>query len=312
MPRERSISVSTDASYGTMCIKTPEPQQPIIYNNFLKLFKLNYRPKYSTILDKCTIPQIEQLNLPLITAGYRCLKFRKKSDLIDHRIMTLSARKIQRLVRSKLITDDICPVTMNTLVYPYFTFKPPDGGPLIYYDLESLANYLASTGEFKDPKTRIKYDISIVRKIDKMMKEHNKKLEPVDTKQFKSLEEASYDRVFYRDKKQKEDEILILDRELDQVTWTLLKSIENLSVIVGLHEKLRHYEYYFEKLCGISESYAMTCFNRTLCSILNLYKRKLYKNIDVVKYIYKYILSMYEIGIDLRTVNITIESAIFE
>ncbi len=293
------VRSNSEEEIAAIYAKTPEPTH--VSTNF-NLFVVKYKPKYTSTLSSLRIPDIKRLNKPLIEAGYKHLpKTVNKQELIDHRIITLSARKIQRCIRSKLMTDPICPITMTNLVYPYFIFKPPEG-PLIYYDLESLANFLVCSGEFRDPKTRINYDVDIIRKLDKMMKSNRKKIAPVDDKQFKSVEFAMYDREFYRRKKEKENEFLMVDRELDIATSKLLKFIEISTTYENIEQKLIPYSYYFKKIKNLSRSYSETCFNRVLYNIIDLRKRGLYKNIHLLKYVFRYV---YEEAYMFPSVNIS-------
>lgn len=312
MSIERARSNSIDSGeISAIYAKTPEPER-VISTNFLKSFVIRYRPKYTPILNKLHIPDIKRLNTPLIEAGYKFLKFTLKSELIDHRVMTLSARKIQRFIRSKIMTDPVCPITMTNLVYPYFTFKPPEG-PLIYYDLESLANFLVCSGEFRDPKTRIKYNIDIIKKIDQMMKSSRKKIAPIDGKQFINVEKAMNDKEFYRKKKEKENEFLVIDRELDIVTSKLLKYIENDNTTEIFEQKIIPYIHYFRKIKELSKSYAETCFNRILFNILDLRKRGLYKNIILLKKVFRHVyFESSDIFPSINVCNAIIEFSILE
>ena len=56
---------------------------------------------------------------------------------------------------------------MTDAIYPFFAFKPKGSILFIYYNLIDLADYLITTGDFRDPKTREKYsDDRILQKID--------------------------------------------------------------------------------------------------------------------------------------------------
>ena len=64
---------------------------------------------------------------------------------------------------------------MEEVRYPCFAFRPKgfmidkckrNGTSFIYYNLEPLVDYLISSGDFRDPKTREPYSETTLKSID--------------------------------------------------------------------------------------------------------------------------------------------------
>ena len=108
---------------------------------------------------------------------------------------------------------------MNVLTYPCFPFRPKGQTLFIYYDLKSISEYLLNSGDFRDPKTREEYSIAHLTLLDKLRKE-NKIMD-------KSIVTLSKNKKFYRQKKDNEESILIIERCLDDIISSMRNLLEN-------------------------------------------------------------------------------------
>ena len=139
----------------------------------------------------------------------------------------LSIVKIQRFLRKKWI-DGPCPITLEVIKYPCWAFKPKGfqidksykkGKSFIYYDLNALIKYLLTTGDFRDPKTREPYTPDVLKSID--LYKDKLKLK------YTSLYKASINKSKYKKKKDREEDIIVLEMCIDEVVSKIRFLIEN-------------------------------------------------------------------------------------
>lgn len=127
--------------------------------------------------------------------------------------------KLQRLFRIKHSSDYICPITLDIVQYPCFGFKPKNSRYYIYYNLIDLANYLITSGNFIDPKTKEPYTSNILKKIDKLLIKNN----IYDLHVYKS----SKDTKKYKLLKDDEDTVMIIERCIDEIMINIVYCLEN-------------------------------------------------------------------------------------
>jgi hypothetical protein len=174
--------------------------------------------------------------------------------------------KIQKAFRKYLGGNDlVCPITMETIKYPYFPYKPKGQVIYLYYTLENLVEYLLNTGDFRDPKTREQYSEETLAKIDKLKKIHKIK--------GKSVLRSSKNEKFYKHKKDKEDSIMVIERCIDDIVATMRNLLED-------ERRRRHAEQmlntllfmsfrvYFKRLVFYSREMAEQLIERTI-NIIN-------------------------------------------
>ena len=87
----------------------------------------------------------------------------KKNELRNEIYKYFSIVKIQKSFRKYFSSEEICPISIEPIKYPCFPFKPKGATKFIYYNLEPLIEYLITTGDFRDPKTREKYSSDTLR-----------------------------------------------------------------------------------------------------------------------------------------------------
>lgn len=198
-----------------------------------------------------------------------------KSDLILIINKYYATIKIQRFYRNKIAIEQICPICFETTKNsPCFAFKPNGQNSFIYYNLSCLSNYLIKTGDFRDPKTRECYSDSVLKNIDIELKK-NKIILDSD---FKSIYKASKNKKYYKNIKDREESILILERCLDDIITSMKSLIENKdsrrgSVKFTLHSILfTTFNTYYRRLIHHSVQAANLLLDRTIISINNSVK----------------------------------------
>tara|TARA_B100001093_G_scaffold262529_1_gene250955 strand:- start:5767 stop:6453 length:687 start_codon:yes stop_codon:yes gene_type:complete len=112
-------------------------------------------------------------------------KLEKYSKLNKKDLINLINRKkavicIQKFIRSKFNDEDICPITLDKLKYPFVSIK--NYNKFRYYSLTEFIEYLnKSSSEFKDPFTREILSDKSLKQIENLIKyykiksTHNKK-----------------------------------------------------------------------------------------------------------------------------------------
>ncbi len=195
-----------------------------------------------------------------------------KADLINELKKYYATIKIQRFFRSKNKIEQICPICFETTKNtPYFAFKPSGQSNFIYYNLNCLSDYLISSGDFRDPKTRELYSDNTLQNIDKEVKKHKIKLKY----NFKSIYKASKNKKFYKNIKDTEESILIIERCLDDIIVSMKSIIENKESRRGSYKYTLQcilfttFDSYYSKLIFYSPNSSMLLLDRTIVSIIN-------------------------------------------
>jgi len=75
-----------------------------------------------------------------------------KASLLSLLNFNGAATKIQRVLRSKIMRYENCPISCDRLKYPFISFR--FDGKFFYYDFKTLVDYFIKTNVFKDPLTR--------------------------------------------------------------------------------------------------------------------------------------------------------------
>lgn len=195
-------------------------------------------------------------------------KVLKKDDLIVKIKEYTSVLKIQRFYRNKKSTEQVCPISMESIKYPCFAFRPKGHSMFIYYNLEPLVSYMLSSGNFKDPKTREEYSDQVLESIDKEVLKNKIPL----MKPFKSVIKASKNKKYYRKKKDNEDTILALERCLDDIIGSMRSIIEQRIRRVNPIQTLNSlffmaFRTYFRRLVSLSKESGLSLIERTIVSI---------------------------------------------
>lgn len=214
--------------------------------DILKLHHINKTSVATSIISSGPISSFNKINM---------------SKLI---VCNLAAKRIQKFLRKSWSIEDICPVSLESVKYPIFAFKPKGSTKFIYYNLNLLCDYLITTGDFRDPKTREEYTEITLKSIDKEMQKNGIKL---NVPKLKSVLLASKNKAYYRKKKDIEDTLLIIDRCLDDAVSSLRSWIESERSISEPSISFMVFRSYFRRLVSISNNDAVNMIKRTLITI---------------------------------------------
>ena len=84
-----------------------------------------------------------------------------------------SASYIQMVFRNKHMVSDVCPITLETLEYPFISLK--NEKIFRYYSLEGLIGYYNSSRDFRDPITKKEITNKKIQEINTIAKFYKKK-----------------------------------------------------------------------------------------------------------------------------------------
>ncbi len=151
-----------------------------------------------------------------------------KKDIISLIQTYTSVIKLQRWVRKTMCKNENCSISLESIRYPCFGYVPKNG-VIIYYNLYPLKDYLISTGDFRDPNTRDFYSETQLKTMDKI-EDYFEKTKPKEkrkrsAKRSRSVFKASKNTKFYKKIKNRENEIQILEREMDNLIERILTEI---------------------------------------------------------------------------------------
>ena len=209
------------------------------------------------LCDKITLIQLRGICKIKKISNYSKLRKLEVIKLINSNLAIL---KIQKYLRSKWIDGRLCPISMQTVVYPCFAFRPK-GFTFIYYNLEPLTDYLLSSGNFSDPKTREPYSDHTLKAIDKCN----------ECKVGKSVYKASRNKNRYKQKKDKDEDLEVLEHCIDEVVSSIREILELRST--HDHELILHnfqfptYHRYLRSVLNKSKDYAKTILTKTIHTI---------------------------------------------
>lgn len=140
-----------------------------------------------------------------------------KPQLIDEIIKHYSVLVVQRRIRKHLALNTLCPISLESIKFPCWSKKTETGR--IYYNIEPLANYLVTSGNFKDPSTRHQYTDDELLSMDKIIKENGLKIP-------KSILKSRDNVKYYRKVKDNDEQVDILTERLRHIVWNIRDKIE--------------------------------------------------------------------------------------
>lgn len=80
---------------------------------------------------------------------------------------------IQRLFRNRYMIDDVCPITLEALEYPFISLK--NEKIFRYYSVEGLIGYYNSSRDFRDPITKKEITNKKIQEINNIARFYKKK-----------------------------------------------------------------------------------------------------------------------------------------
>jgi hypothetical protein len=196
----------------------------------------------------------------------------RKNELIEKLETLYSSLKIQKFIRSKLIKDQLCAISMEKIKYPCFPYCPVKG-VFIYYNIRPLKEYLLSTGDFRDPNTRNDYT-----------KEHLFLMDRIDPG-YDSVYKASNNKIHYKKQKQLRDEVLTFERILDYITNDISKLIQESSNAYSCRltlgtSNLPEYRANLIRLCARDKRHGEYILNKTITNLNILIERDYGSSLD--------------------------------
>lgn len=96
-----------------------------------------------------------------------------KQNLIYHINSFKAVRFIQKFMRKKWIGSEVCPITLDTLEYPFISLK--NQNKFRYYSLEGIVGYYNSSKDFRDPFTKEAIEPKKIKEINGIAKFYRKK-----------------------------------------------------------------------------------------------------------------------------------------
>jgi hypothetical protein len=195
-----------------------------------------------------------------------------KKELVTRISKFYAVKIIQKNFRLKHSIEQICPITQNTITYPCFAYKPKGHTLFIYYNLRDLAEYLVTSGDFRDPKTREKYSDETLQSIDRELVKNKIRIDV-----FRSVYKASTKLDYYKEKKKSEEDILVYDRCLDDIISQMRSILEQESYRGDIYHKLSAmhfpiFKIYLIKLLQVSKENARIAIDRSILAINNTLK----------------------------------------
>jgi hypothetical protein len=172
--------------------------------------------------NELVVKRVKDLKSIVCNLRVRSYSNMKKEELILVITNFNAACVIQRWFRKIVGINDICPFTLEKVVYPCYGKKVKGG--FVYCSLSELANFLVTSGDFREPNTRMEYNTKELDYIQSLVKYYKVKVP-------KSLNTARVDLDYYRKKKVLSEQIDILAERVRFTSWIIRETIDE--IILG-------------------------------------------------------------------------------
>lgn len=96
-----------------------------------------------------------------------------KSELLYHINSYKAVSYIQKHIRSKWIDSEVCPITLESLVYPFISLK--NKNKFRYYSIDGIIGYYNTSKDFRDPFTKETIKSEKIKEINNIAKFYKKK-----------------------------------------------------------------------------------------------------------------------------------------
>lgn len=96
-----------------------------------------------------------------------------KHDLLNLINTYKSVCYIQKFIRNKWIDSEVCPITLDSLEYPFISLK--NKNRFRYYSIDGLVGYYNSSKDFRDPFTKETITPEKIKEINNIAKFYKKK-----------------------------------------------------------------------------------------------------------------------------------------
>ena len=169
--------------------------------------------------DELKLKTVKQLKIDAKMLGLQGYSKFKKDEVIKNIIEFRAATIIQRRVRNKISKNELCPFSMEPINYPCFGKKV--GNVFFYCNLVDLANFLVSSGDFREPNTRTYYTKNELYIIEDLVKFYKIKLP-------RSISNSIENKRFYIKQKCNEEQIDILIERIRFTCWMIVENVEEI------------------------------------------------------------------------------------
>lgn len=160
----------------------------------------------------------------------------KKEDIVTKILQHYAIPQIQRWTRKCIGSNDVCPFSMEPIKYPCWGKKTNHG--FFYSNLFDLISYFVTTGDFREPNTRIPYTESELDKIESLGKCYKYKFP-------KTLKIARSNKKYYKQQKDFNEQIDILTERIRFTTWVIRDKLED--IVLG-RENVGHVNIHLENI----------------------------------------------------------------
>lgn len=116
---------------------------------------------FSTIFSLPAIKRIIKINN--IKRVFRLNKSQLLLILNNHKCATF----IQKQLRKKIMTETVCPISLEPLKYPFISIKIKN--KFNYYDFNTIIHYFNKRNDFRDPLTRASISDKKINEINKLI-----------------------------------------------------------------------------------------------------------------------------------------------
>lgn len=185
-------------------------------------------------LETCTVKDLKKSILKLDTCTAKShfsgkLARAKKADLIFEMKKLFYIIKFQRRFRKKQALNKQCPVSLETLRYPFWSVKTPSGR--IYYNLQDIAEYYVTSGDFRDPWTRNKLTMKDIYLLDSLVEDNKIKITNTKFKSNNNIISKAYNNsAFYKQEKDNSEQIDILSERIRHIFCTIREKLESMDI----------------------------------------------------------------------------------
>jgi len=179
--------------------------------------------------------ELDNYNLDKLKKKAKTMRLKRYSSMRKKILLNtikeeLASKKIQKYFRIKKgINQDKCPISLQPIKYPCWVFKVSNN-KFVYYNLKPLVEYLLSSGNFRDPMTRVPFSNENLNSIDKTVKSLKLK--------YKSVIKFKNNPDFYRRKKIREETINTYSDQIREIISLIRDKIEDIPRVSQLDMEL--------------------------------------------------------------------------
>jgi len=194
----------------------------------------------------------------------------------------------KKVKKTKIIIYD--PISLEEIGEHIFKYKRPNGS-IIRYNITTLIEYLLYTGDFREPETKIEFTDNDLKKLDKTAIKYGLKYNS-------TLDAKKNNMKYYKEKKDKKDTLLSLERISDEYVTHMLNIIES-DYDIGdaeidlLCDIFPPFIDSFINILKVDSEYAYQCITNYISFIKGPENKPNKDNINIMSYVIDFLNSMY-------------------